>query len=105
MTTTTTAPADTTEIPLPGRAEAHHAGVALLDAYLAALRGHGYQKRAIDTWIGPGGNHYIRHAYCNGEWTLTCGNRGEGSLEVRYSVRATMPSVEQLLSATLPPPF
>lgn len=106
MTATKTAPpAPAAEPVLPPRADAHKAGVALLDSYLAALRDLGYQKRAVDTWTDPRNQHFVRHAYCNGEWTLTCGYLGAGALEVRYSVRATMPEVGQLINATLPPPF
>lgn len=106
MTATRTAPPVPAAEPVPmPRAEAHIAGVALLDAYLAALQELGYQKRAIDTWVSPSGTHYVRHSYWNGEWALHCSSPGAGTLRVVYSVRATMPSVEQLIGATVPPPF
>lgn len=104
-TTTAAATAPPAEPDLTPHQIARLAGVALLNGYLAALAELGYRKRAIDTYVSRDGGHYVRHSYCNGEWSLFCGHRGEGALEVRYSIRATIPSVEQLLNATLPPPF
>jgi len=83
---------------------ARQAGVDLLDQYLARLAEIGYRKAAIDTWADPAG-HTVQHSYTNREWTLRCGFTGKGMIEVRYSTRATMPSVEELISATVPIPF
>jgi len=89
----------------PTRPELRLAGVLLLETLVERLRAHGYIRTAIDTYTDLGNRHTIRHSYANGEWTLSCGYDGHPRLEVRYSIRATMPDVEQLLNAVVPPPF
>lgn len=85
---------------------ARQQGVSLLDGLLARLVStEGYLKVAIDTYRNPHTLHTVRHSYCNNEWTLTCGYEGGGWLEVRYSTRATMPSVDELLLSVGAPPF
>ncbi len=81
------------------------AGVLLLEALIERLRQHDYVKTAIDTYTDRFNKHSIRHSYVNGMWTLSCGYEGGPRLEVRYGVYATMPDVEQLLNAVIPPPF
>lgn len=80
------------------------AGVQLLDDFLTRLLSIGYRKVAIDTYRDPATGHTVRHSYTNREWTLACGY-DQLTLEVRYSTRATMPSVDELVNAVAPPPF
>lgn len=87
------------------RSELQLAGVELLDALKARLRDHGYVKTAVDTYSDRASGHSVRHSYSGGEWTLACGYNGGARMEVRYSVHATMPDVEELLTAVLPKPF
>jgi hypothetical protein len=89
----------------PTLPELRLAGVLLLEALVERLRAVGYVKTAIDTHTDLMNKHTIRHSYSGGEWTLSCGYDGQPRLEVRYSIRATMPSVDQLANAVLPPPF
>jgi len=93
----------TTQTPAPP--ELRLAGVLLLEALIERLREVGYVKAAIDTYVDLSNRHTIRHSYANGEWTLSCGYEGSPRLEVRYSIRATMPNAEELLNAVVPPPF
>jgi hypothetical protein len=89
----------------PTRPELRLAGVLLLEALVERLRAVGYVKTAIDTYTDLASKHTIRHSYTGGAWTLSCGHGGGPRLEVRYSIEATMPDVDQLLNAVLPPPF
>lgn len=81
------------------------AGADLLQALLIELSHAGYRKAAVDTWHNDSIDHNIRHSYRNGEWTLTCWHGGGGALEVRYSVRAEMPTVRELFNSTAAAPF
>lgn len=65
----------------------------------------GYRKTAVDTYRNDENAHNIRHQYTNGEWSLSCWTDGGGTLEVRYSVRATMPHITALVNSVLPPAF
>jgi hypothetical protein len=103
MTKTQTAPALAPA--LPPVEEARKQGLLLLDAVRESLRASGYVKTAIDTYTDRMSGHSVRHSYANGTWTLSCGYNGHPRLEVRYSVFATMPSVDELMNAIVPPPF
>lgn len=81
------------------------AGVLLLEALVERLRENGYVKTAVDTYTDRFNGHSVRHSYAGGAWTLSCGYEGQPRLEVRYSVHHTMPPVEELLNAVVPPPF
>lgn len=81
------------------------AGLQLLEALVERLRENGYVKTAVDTYTDQFSKHSIRHSYAGGAWTLSCGYEGQPRLEVRYTVHATMPDVEELLNAVVPPPF
>jgi hypothetical protein len=89
----------------PDRADLTTQGALLLQAYLSAIAQLGYRKTAVDTWRNDAERHNIRHQYTNGEWSLASWTDGGGVIELRYSVRATMPDVSALVSATLPPAF
>lgn len=97
MTTAT----DTTAAP----AATHHQGSELLQALLEKLSQVGYRKTAIDTWRHASDGHNIRHAYRNGEWTVTCWSDGGGAYQVRWTTRATLPDVGTVYNAVLPPAF
>ena len=94
-----------TQTKTPTRSGLQLAGVDLLDTLKLRLRDHGYVKTAVDTYTDRASNHSIRHSYSGGEWTLKCAHAGGAVIEVRYSVHATMPDVEELLTAVLPKPF
>lgn len=94
--------ADTKTLPRSG---SQLAGLQLLEALVERLREHGYVKTAVDTYTDLFNRHSVRHGYAGGTWTLSCGYEGHPRLEVRYSVYATMPPVEDLLNAVVPPPF
>jgi hypothetical protein len=81
----------------------HRRGVHLLDRYLDALPTLGYRKAAVDTWRNDYLGHNIRHSYVGGEWTLTVWFTHSTASQVKWSVRAQMPTVEQLLTDTMPP--
>jgi hypothetical protein len=83
----------------------HAQGADLLQELLAQLVHFGYRKAAVDTWRNDQEAHNIRHAYAGGEWTLTHWHDGAGYIEVRYTVRATMPDIKTLLASVLPVPF
>lgn len=80
-------------------------GADLLQELLAQLAHFGYRKAAIDTYRNDQDGHNVRHSYRNGEWTLARWYDEHGVVEVRYSVRATMPDIQELLGAVLPAPF
>lgn len=88
---------------------AREQGADLLQEVIAQLQHFGYTKRAVDTWRHEGDAHTpahnVRHAYSGGEWTITQWVDGGGPVEVRWTVRATMPDIKTLMSAILPPAF
>lgn len=84
-------------------------GADLLQEVIAQLQHFGYTKTAVDTWRHAGDEHTlghtVRHAYSGGEWIVTHWVDGGGQVEVRWTVRATMPNIQTLMSAILPPAF
>lgn len=95
MTTTPTTPS-------PPPPTAHQQGAQLLGDYLRQMAVLDYQRIAIDTWRHRQTRHNLRHSYTNGEWTITHWVDGFQPRQVRWSTRATMPDVLQLLGDTSP---
>jgi hypothetical protein len=95
----------TATAPAPTRDALQNQGSDLLHEVLAQLAHFGYRKAAIDTYRNDQEAHNVRHSYRNGEWTLACWTDGGGQIEVRYSVRATMPDIRTLMTSILPPAF
>lgn len=89
----------------PDRDALQAQGSDLLLELLAQLAHFGYRKAAVDTYRNDQESHNVRHSYRNGEWTLACWSDGAGQIEVRYSVRATMPDIKTLMASILPPAF
>jgi hypothetical protein len=80
-------------------------GVDLLDQYLGRLPALNYRKLAIDTWRNDYHGHSVRHSYVGDEWTLTAWYDGQPATQVKWSRRAAMPGVDQLVSDTIPGAF
>ncbi len=80
-------------------------GVALLDELIRTLAELGYVKISIDTRRDHAAAHNVRHSYSNGEWTIRHWYDGGTAGYVKWSTRATMPDVHQVIGDIFPTPL
>lgn len=80
--------------------QTHQKGVELMRSYLLQLETIGFWRTRVDTYTDNAGT-LVRHHFCGGEWTIAVTRPDQPQVTVRYSTRAEMPSVEQLVRDTV----